>query len=278
MLLVSYLPVIVWVELFSGTIAETLPYRMGALMALVLLGFTWPPAAPLRVYFMLIIAIYTAQEVLSPWLETAPFWQDLFTGQNAPAFMASLGMAFPRLLMVLLPGLLLYLMGASRRDIFLVRGRLDAPAEPARWLNIRPGQGWLKVGVQFLIAFTLVVLVVFFLVTRGMNVPLARMLGLLPLALLLAGLNAFVENFAFRAALLPLLLPAVGKRQGLLISAVFFSLPHFYGFPPGIAGLILTGFLGWVLAKAMVETEGFLWPWLIQLPLDILAVLALLLD
>lgn len=102
------------------------------------------------------------------------------------------------------------------------------------------------------------------------------MWAFLPAAVLFAGMNAFSENFAYRAALLPQLLPAVGKQQALLLTAVFFGLPHFYGFPPGIGGPILAGFLGWVLGKAMVGTRGFLWPWLIQLPLDILAVLSML--
>jgi hypothetical protein len=42
---------------------------------------------------------------------------------------------------------------------------------------------------------------------------------------------------------------------------------HFYGMPPG-AGMIFPTFLGWVSAKAMVETKGFFWSWAIQVPLD----------
>jgi hypothetical protein len=53
-------------------------------------------------------------------------------------------------------------------------------------------------------------------------------------------------------------------------------LPYFCGFPPGIGGPLLAGFLGWVPAKCMVETKGFLWPWILQMPLDIMAILAIL--
>jgi hypothetical protein len=44
---------------------------------------------------------------------------------------------------------------------------------------------------------------------------------------------------------------------------------HYYGFPPG-TGMILPIFLGWVSAKAMVETKGFFWSWAIQVPLDVI--------
>jgi hypothetical protein len=32
--------------------------------------------------------------------------------------------------------------------------------------------------------------------------------------------------------------------------------------------MIFPTFLGWVSAKAMVETKGFFWSWAIQIPLD----------
>ncbi len=64
------------------------------------------------------------------------------------------------------------------------------------------------------------------------------------------------------------------RRRGC---AVWFGLPHFYGYPPGIGGPILAGFLGWVLSKSMAETKGFLWPWVLQLPLDVMAILSPLL-
>lgn len=178
--------------------------------------------------------------------------------------------------MALVPWAVLVFLGYRRGDYFLVKGDLNAPAEPIRWLDIKEGQRWQQVGRQFLIVFSLVVLVIFVMVMRpGLN-DLGRILTLLPAALLLAGMNAFTENFAFRAAVLPQLLSVVGKHQAILMAAVFFGLPHFYGFPPGLGGPILAGFLGWVLGKAMVETRGFLWAWLIQLPLDIMAIMTML--
>jgi CAAX protease family protein len=39
--------------------------------------------------------------------------------------------------------------------------------------------------------------------------------------------------------------------------------------PYGIVGVVMAGFLGWFLAKAMVETRGFFWPWFIHFCQDV---------
>jgi membrane protease YdiL (CAAX protease family) len=96
---------------------------------------------------------------------------------------------------------------------------------------------------------------------------------LLPAVLVFAAANAFGENFAFRAALLPSLLPPVGKRQALLLTAILFALPHIGGIPAGLIGVPMTLFMGWLLGKSMVETRGFFWAWVMQWPADIVVYL-----
>jgi hypothetical protein len=115
----------------------------------------------------------------------------------------------------------------------------------------------------------IVMLVVTALGFRPSLASLGKFIPLLPAVLVFAMLNSFNENFASRASLLPQLLPAFGKAQSLLLPAVFFGMWHFYGMPPG-AGIIFPTFLGWVSAKAMVETKGFFWSWAIQIPLDVI--------
>ncbi|HYG59657.1 MAG TPA: CPBP family glutamic-type intramembrane protease, partial [Symbiobacteriaceae bacterium] len=92
-------------------------------------------------------------------------------------------------------------------------------------------------------------------------------LPLMPFVLLFAAANAFAENLIFRAALLPQLLPAVGKTHALLLTAVAFALPHL---PSGVTIVLLSAFLGLLLGKSMLETRGFLWAWAIQFPLDVI--------
>ena len=97
-----------------------------------------------------------------------------------------------------------------------------------------------------------------------------RAVSLLPAVLLFAAVNAFTEEVYFRASFLSTLHEVIGRGHTLLISSVFFGLAHYlYGSPPGIPGALMTGFLAWLLGKAMLETGGLGWPWLIHFAPDV---------
>jgi hypothetical protein len=51
-----------------------------------------------------------------------------------------------------------------------------------------------------------------------------------------------------------------------------FGIPHFFGMPSGIIGVLMAGLLGFVLAKSMYETNGIFWAWLIHFVQDILII------
>jgi membrane protease YdiL (CAAX protease family) len=113
-----------------------------------------------------------------------------------------------------------------------------------------------------------------FMVAFGQTPGAERFAAVLPLApwvLLFAAMNAYGEELTYRAALLSGLEPAVGPRQALLISAVFFGLMHYYGVPYGVLGVVMSGGVGWLMGKAMLETRGFFWAWCIHTCLDIAA-------
>jgi len=95
------------------------------------------------------------------------------------------------------------------------------------------------------------------------------MISWLPLILLSAALNAFGEEGMFRAAPLSALLPAVGPRHALWLTAIWFGLGHYYGgTPSGPFGFVQTGLLGLLLGKAKLDTRGMGWPWIIHVVLD----------
>jgi hypothetical protein len=52
-----------------------------------------------------------------------------------------------------------------------------------------------------------------------------------------------------------------------LQSAVLFGTAHYFGM--GLAGAVLSVFMGWLLGKAMVETRGLFWAWWIHVLADI---------
>jgi membrane protease YdiL (CAAX protease family) len=78
-------------------------------------------------------------------------------------------------------------------------------------------------------------------------------------------LNAFFEEFVSRIVLVGATLPVFGKTQAVLVSATIFAIGHWNGLP---AGVLMTFALGYVTAKALVETRGLLVPWVMHVVPD----------
>lgn len=164
----------------------------------------------------------------------------------------------------------LWLMKRDRQAFFFVRGQMDAPIEPVRWLGIKPGESWKVFGWIFAIAAGLLVAIPTILGIAPPGEIFRKALPLLPVALLLAAVNAFTEEAYYRCSLLSTLHEQVGSNQALLLTVIFFGLGHWlYGSPPGLLGAAMVSFLAWLLGKAMLETKGFLWPWFIHFVSDV---------
>jgi membrane protease YdiL (CAAX protease family) len=102
------------------------------------------------------------------------------------------------------------------------------------------------------------------------DVDLGTAAPFLVMAVLAAALNAFWEEAVFRAAPLARLAPVVGAGRALVIVAVWFGLGHFYGgVPSGMFGAVMVSVVGVVLGKAMVDSRGFAWPWVIHTSIDL---------
>ncbi|RME51202.1 MAG: CPBP family intramembrane metalloprotease, partial [Caldilineae bacterium] len=157
-----------------------------------------------------------------------------------------------------------------RSDYYLVKGRVDAPVEPVPWMGLREAEPWTKFGRNLAIIVSGITLVMMLLGRMPTAQEAMSVLPLLPAVLLFAAMNAFNEELPGRAALLSQLVGVVGKQQALLLTAALFGLGHFYGVPPGLSGVLLAGFFGWLLSKSMVETEGFFWAWTIHFLQDVL--------
>lgn len=266
-LLASFLTNVIWREIFGGDMQTGFYIRIGLILLLLLLTFVWPVARALRGYWLVLLALAVA-DIAATVLQGMPAWSAIWS-ESPSWFFQNLGMQLPRLLLTLFAWIALILLGMKRRDYFLVLGQLDAPNEPIRWLNEKQSEPWTRYGRRWAVNMFLVTLVVIALGYRPPLESLAKIIPLFPAILVFAMLNSFNENFASRAALLPQLLPVFGKANSLLLPAIFFGMWHYYGFPPGTA-MILPIFLGWVSAKAMVETKGFFWSWAIQIPLDVI--------
>ena len=58
----------------------------------------------------------------------------------------------------------------------------------------------------------------------------------------------------------------------LLISAALFGVPHYFGTPSGIPGVLMAGFLGWLLALSLIETQGLLVAWALHFVQDVVII------
>jgi membrane protease YdiL (CAAX protease family) len=99
---------------------------------------------------------------------------------------------------------------------------------------------------------------------------------IVPAILVAAAMNSFAERTLFAALPLRELTDAVSKSKTLLILAAFFGLSHYTGTPGGPLGVLLTGILGWVLAKVIIETRSIVAAWIVHFCLDILIFAAVL--
>jgi membrane protease YdiL (CAAX protease family) len=99
---------------------------------------------------------------------------------------------------------------------------------------------------------------------------------ILPVVLLAAAMNSFQERALFAAIPLGELSDAIGQSRTVILLAAMFGLSHAVGTPGGIIGIVLTGILGWVLAKIMIETRSIAAAWVIHWLHDVIIFLAIL--
>jgi membrane protease YdiL (CAAX protease family) len=170
-------------------------------------------------------------------------------------------------------GLSLIGSGMNRRDIFLQRGNMSAPARLPFGL---PAISWKWLG-PFLILFLAGGLAAQLMSTvRPDFRTVQRAVSGLPWAIAFAAFNAAQEEFRFRVVLLGRLIPCVGAGKALLVTSVIFGLAHWFGHPSGLSGVFLAGFAGWLWGKSIVDTQGFTWAWLIHGLQDVVIFLFLL--
>lgn len=264
MLVVSDLPDILITKL-GGTIPPWISWaKTGFLFAFFVLTLAWKAIRPLWQYAGIFLTLFLALS-LTGLVRYTDWFQHNFNYEGV-SFFAGYAAIFVLDILVALPVLaVLWLMKRDRKAFFFVKGQIDAPIEPVRWLGIKAGESWKVFGWIFAGGAALGVAIPTILGIAPRGETFLKALPLLPVALLLAAVNAFTEEAYYRCSLLSTLHEAIGKTQTLLLTVVFFGLGHWlYGSPPGILGFLMVGFLAWLMGKAMLETKGFLWPWFIH--------------
>ncbi len=167
--------------------------------------------------------------------------------------------------------LVLFLLGPTLFRRYFGLGEVGAPVEPVRLLGINTNgrETWRQVGRNFAIIITAVTTVFIYLTLVRGQVSNPVPWGYLLFVPLLAATNAFVEEMITRFGVVVSLEGIASRPVIYLVSAAVFGLAHYFGTPGGLPGVVLAGFMGWLLAKSVVETRGVFWAWFIHFLQDV---------
>jgi uncharacterized protein len=266
----SLLPKVILQEVFRQAISANLQSGISAGVILIglILSLVWEPVRRLRSFLALFLILIAIEWFVYNRIDTLPFYK---TWLGNPSFNVYM-LAEQSLRLLVTGGMIatLFIIKKNRAAFFLAKGDISAPVEPIRWLGVDKGTKWNKFGLILALCISLGTLT--FLVIAG-RPPLdivIRALPFLPAVLLAAILNAFNEEMTYKASFLSVLENPVGGRQALFLMAAYFGLGHYYGVPYGIIGVIMAGFLGWILGKSMLETRGLFWAWFIHFIQDVM--------
>jgi membrane protease YdiL (CAAX protease family) len=271
---------IAWAAIIASTVPEILWQESGHRISfwftgtesliLVLAAFAVLPFSRLRGlarFIFAVAALNFAWDFLAPALGRTNFVQSLSQNVSwgARLFVARV----PTLIGVLLLGFTLIGSRITRRDLFLVRGNLSAPAQPIPFVGLRRPIPWTVFGPALLVVFGVALPLFLYFTVYPDFTNYGRILRCLPWILVVAILNAANEEFQFRSVLLAHLRNVVSPAEAAALTAVLFGLGHYYGQPSGPLGVVMAGIAGWFWARSMIETRGFVWAFFIHLVQDI---------
>lgn len=272
--------IIAWSAVIASTVPEILWQESGHRISfwftgiesllLVLLALAVLPFSRLRGlarFIFALAALNFAWDFLAPAVGRTNFVHSL--SQNASWGLRLFFARIPTFSGILLLGFTLIGSRITRRDLFLSRGDLSAPAQPIPFVGLRKPIPWTVFGPVLLVVFGVALPLFLYFTVYPDFTDRGRILSCLPWILLLAALNAANEEFQFRSVFLAHLRNVLSPAEGALLTAVLFGLGHYYGQPSGPLGVVMAGIAGWFWARSMIETRGFVWAFFIHMVQDI---------
>lgn len=164
----------------------------------------------------------------------------------------------------------------SESKALLAIGNLKNIAAKEPWLGINGKSTWAKNAFQLLLFISLGTATFMFLGLKYTNSLGNFSWCFVPFVLLFSFTNSFAEEVIFRYTVVGMLNNHHPKMFIQITSAALFGLPHYFGNPSGIIGVVMAGVLGYVLCKATIETKGIGIAWVIHFVQDIIIFTALL--
>lgn len=162
--------------------------------------------------------------------------------------------------------------------LFFSSGNLSAHVAPVQWFGIGENKTWIFAGLYLSAIITLGTLSFVYIQFRKLKVHFKELSPYIFWIIIFSLTNSFSEEAIFRLGVISPLYGVLGASDIILISATLFGLAHFGGMPHGLIGMLMAGFLGWFLAKSVIETEGIFWAWLIHFIQDVVIYIGFMLS
>ncbi len=154
-------------------------------------------------------------------------------------------------------------------------GNLSIIAQKEKWLGISGKTSWKSNAIQLSFFISIATAIFMFLAVKYTGSLDNFKWSFIPFVILISLTNSFSEEMIYRFAVNGNLPGITSKINVLIISAILFGLPHYFGYPSGFIGVIMSGLLGYILSKATYETQGFGVAWIIHFIQDIIIFTAL---
>ncbi len=149
--------------------------------------------------------------------------------------------------------------------------------EPLIGLKPKETENWKNIGMNFAVIITIVTTIVMYFAIKDKTFNYDDFLILIPFVFIFSLSNAFVEEIMYRFGVVTSLKEILSDKNIALISGLIFGGIHYFGTPGGVIGMVVAGFLGWFLAKSIIETKGIFWAYFIHFLQDFVIFSALLL-
>ncbi len=177
--------------------------------------------------------------------------------------------------------LLTYFLNPENFARFFRMGDVNAHISKIAWLGVTGNETWLEIATSIGLFITLGTGIFMFFQLKKAGVVNLRGLkdlgGFIGWAILFSAMNAFSEEVIFRIGIISPLYGIFSVSVIVLISGVVFGAPHYFGMPSGVVGALMAGFLGWLLAISLVETQGILIAWAIHFAQDVVIITSMIL-
>jgi len=165
-----------------------------------------------------------------------------------------------------------YLLNKENFLTYFSFGQISVQGDELKLFGIKQGDSWLKTGLSLCVVITGITAIFMYFQLKKTGVDWTVLQGGIFWILLFSLTNSFGEEMIYRVGIISPLKGLLTPTTISLISAVIFGLAHINGTPSGIIGISLAGILGFILAKSVLETQGFFWAWVIHFFQDVVII------